>query len=118
MPANQRRYSQAVPVVYICIGIAVLICLATFGIKTLMLKQQLKQGAERLNRLNKELAEVKTQIESLRTTKSQLTSIPALQAAIKSGVITLKPIEPAVVLNIPADRRTVAAALPGSEGGR
>ena len=51
MPANQRRYAQAVPLAYICIGLAILICAGTFGIKILMLKQQLKQGAEHLGNL-------------------------------------------------------------------
>jgi hypothetical protein len=107
-------------VVYICIGIAVLICLGTFAIKTLLLKQQLKQGGERLNRLRRELAELNTSNEALRTTKNQLTSIPALKKAIAGGIIDLKPIEPRFVLNVPADRRTVAntVALPGFEGGR
>lgn len=56
MPANKRRYAQAVPLAYICIIVAVLICAATFGIRVLMLKQQLKQGAEHLAVLKKKSA--------------------------------------------------------------
>jgi len=118
MPANQRRYAQAVPVIYICLGIAVLIGLGIFGVKTLFLKQQLKQGAERLSRQRKDLAEVTVNNEALRTTKNQLTAIPALRTAIRTGFITLKQIEPRFVLNIPFERRTVATVLPDSEGGR
>ncbi|MEO6788045.1 MAG: hypothetical protein ABI318_18115 [Chthoniobacteraceae bacterium] len=116
MPNNQRRYAQAVPLAYICIVVAILICAGTFGIKILMLKQQLKQGGERLGRIHKELSAVNTSNESLRTRKNQLTSLPALKKAIADGVIKLKPIEEAFVVNVPAARHAVAAA--DAEGGR
>jgi hypothetical protein len=116
MPANQRRYAQAVPVAYICIALAILICAGTFGIKILMLKQQLKQGGERLGRIRKELGAVNTSNELLRTRKDQLTSLPALKKAIADGVIKLKPIEESFVVNVPAARRAVAVA--DAEGGR
>ena len=118
MPANQRRYAQAVPLAYICIGLAILIYVGTFGIKILMLKQQTKQGGERLGRLRKELSVVNTSNESLRTRKEQLTSLPALKKAIADGVIKLKPIEESFVVNVPAARRTVAVTTPlsGEEG--
>lgn len=120
MPANQRRYAQAVPLVYICIGVAVLICAGTFGIKVLMLKQQLKQGGERLSCIRKELVEVTTINEALLTRKNQLTSLPALKKAIADGVIKLKPIEESFVVNVPPGRRTVAltTASAGAEEGR
>ena len=118
MPANQRRYAQAVPLAYICIGLAILIYVGTFGIKILMLKQQVKQGGERLGRLRKELSTVNTSNEALRTKKEQLTSLPALKKAIADGVIKLKPIEESFVVNVPAARRTVAVTTPlsGEEG--
>ena len=116
MPNNRRRYEQAIPLAYICIVIAILICAGTFGIKVLMLKQQLKQGGERLGRLRKELNAVVTSNESLRTKKNQLTALPALKKAIADGVIKLKPIDEAVVVNIPAARHIVAVI--DSEGGR
>ena len=112
MPANQRRYAQAVPLAYICIVVAILICAGTFGVKILLLKQQVKQGGERLARLRKELNAVTTSNESLRTKKEQLTSLPALKKAIADGVIKLKPIEESFVVNVPAARRTVAVSFP------
>lgn len=120
MPCNKRRYAKAIPLLYICIGIAVLICFGTFAIKTLLLKQQLKQGGERLSLLRKKIDELNTHTDALRTKKEQLTSVTALKAAIKSGVIKLKPIQPNFVVNVQASRPTVAAAvsLPRSEGGR
>ncbi len=120
MPANQRRYAQTVPLAYICIGLAILICAGTFGIKVLMLKQQLKQGAERMARLRKDLNEVNTSNEALRTRKNQLTSLPALKKAIADGVIKLKPIEESFVVNVPAAPRTVAVSslLLDAEEGR
>ncbi len=120
MPANQRRYAQAVPVAYIFIAVAVLGCAATFGIKILMLQQQLKQGGERLGKLRKEISVMNTSNESLRTKKEQLTSLPALKKAIADGVIKLKPIDESSVVNVPATRRTVAAAavMADAEGGR
>lgn len=111
MPHNQRRYAQAVPLAYICIVVAILICAGTFGIKILLLKQQLKQGGERLGKLRKELNAVNTSNEALRTKKDQLTSLPALKKAIADGVIKLKPIEEAFVVNVPAAPRTVAVTL-------
>jgi len=112
MPANQRRYAQAVPLAYICIGVAILICTGTFGIKILMLKQQFKQDGERLGRLRKELSAVNTSNEALRTKKERLTSLPALKKAIADGVIKLKPIEESFVVNVPAVRRAVAVSIP------
>ena len=111
MPANQRRYAQAIPLAYICIGLAILICAGTFGVKILLLKQQVKQGGERLGRLRKELTAVNTSNEALRTRKEQLTSLPALKKAIADGVIKLKPIEESFVVNVPA-RRTAAVRMP------
>ena len=116
MPNNRRKYEQAIPLAYICIVVALLICAGTFGIKVLMLKQQLKQGGERLGRLRKELNAVATSNESLRTRKNQLTALPALKKAITDRVIKLKPIDEAFVVNVPAARHAVAAV--NSEGGR
>lgn len=115
MPANQRRYAQAVPITYICIAVAVLICAATFGIKVLMLKQQLKQGSERLADLRKKIISTSTGNVALRTKREQLTSLPALKKAIADGFIRLKPIEESFVVNVPASR--VAAITPRSGAG-
>jgi hypothetical protein len=112
MPANQRRYAQAVPVVYICIGVAILICAATFGIKVLMLKQQLKQGSERLAELRKKVTAANTGNQALRTRREQLISLPALKKAIADGVVKLKPIDEAFVVNVSAPRISVAAIIP------
>lgn len=113
MPANQRRYAQAVPITYICIAVAVLICAATFGIKVLMLKQQLKQGSERLAELRKKINATNTSNVALRTKREQLTSLPALKKAITDGVIKLKPIEESFVVNVPVSR--VAAITPRAD---
>ena len=115
MSDNKRRYAQAVPLAYICIVIAILVCAGTFGIKILMLKQQLKQGGERLGRLRKELNAVTTSNEALRTKKNQLTSLPALKKAIADGIIKLKPIEESFVVNVPAARHSVAVTAPPPE---
>ncbi len=112
MPANQRRYAQAIPLAYICIVLAILVCLGTFGVKILLLKQQVKQGGERLGRLRIELAKLNTGNESLRTRKEQLTSLPALKKAIAAGVIKLVPIDDkSPVVNVTI-RRSVAVSLP------
>ena len=120
MPANHRPYARAIPLIYIVAAIAVLGCVGRLGIQTLMVKQQLKQGGERLNSQRKKLADLNTNNESLRTTKKLLTSIPALQKAIRAGVIKLQPIDKRFVLNVPANRHVVAAAnmMPDGEGGR
>lgn len=120
MPANHRPYARAIPLIYIVAVLAVLGCLGRLGIQTLMVKQQLKQGGERLHSQRKKLADLSTNNESLRTMKNQLTAIPALQKAIRAGVIKLQPIDKRFVLNVPANRRVVAAAtvMPITEGGR
>lgn len=109
MPANKRRYAQAVPVAYIAIVITVLVCLATFGIKILFLQQQLKQGGERLSKLRREINILNTRNEDLKTKKEQLTSLPALKKAIADGVIKLKPIEESSVVYVNSAGRSVAA---------
>ena len=118
MPANKRRYAQAVPLAYICIFVAVLICAATFGIRVLMLKQQLKQGAEHLAVLKKKISAANTSNESLRTKKEQLTSITSLKKAIADGVIKLKPIEDSFVVSVPASRVAVSTPVISAEEGR
>jgi hypothetical protein len=120
MPANQRRYSQAIPLAYICIVVAILICAATFGIRILMLKQEIKQDGERLVKLRNEIEKLNTSNVALRTKKEQLISLPALKKAIADGVIKLKPIDESVVVNVPAARHAVASTTPlaGAEGGR
>ncbi len=115
MPANQRRYAQAVPVVYICIGVALLICAATFGIKVLMLKQQLKQGSERLSELRKRITAAETGNQALLTKREQLISLPALKKAIADGVIKLKPIDEAFVVNVSTPRPSVVAITPRAD---
>ena len=118
MADNQRRYAQAVPVVYICIGVALLMCMATFGIKVLMLKQQLKQGSERLAELRRKISATSTTNQSLRTKREQLTSLPALKKAIADGTIKLKPIDESFVVNVPAARVAVTIPRADAEGGR
>ncbi len=118
MPANQRRYAQAVPIAYICIFVAVLICAATFGIRVLMLKQQIKQGAEHLSVLRKKISAATISNESLRTKKEQLISITSLKNAIADGVIKLKPIEDSMVVTVSAARVAVSAPVFSAEEGR
>ena len=117
---NRRRYEPTVPLLYIVITVGVIFCAGGLGIKTLLLKLQLRQGAELLQKKKDALAALETGIESLRAEKHRLTSIPALTQAIKDGTIRLRKIEPRFVLNIPAERPVVAAhaALHGPEGGR
>ena len=115
MPANQRRYAQAIPLAYICIAVAILVCAATFGIKVLLLKQELKQDGERLGKLRKEIEKLTTGNQALLTKKEQLTSLPALKKAIADGVIKLKPIDESFVVNVPAARRAVAATMPRAD---
>ena len=110
MPGNQRRYAQAIPLAYICIALAILICAGTFGIKILMLKQQLKQGGERLAKIRRDLSAVNASNETLKSKREQLTSITALKKAIADGVIKLKPIDDSFVVTVPPARRTVAVA--------
>jgi cell division protein FtsB len=120
MPANHRPYARAIPLIYIFAALAVLGCVGRLGIQTLMVQQQLKQGGERLNALRKKLADLNTNNDSLQTTKDLLTSIPALEKAIRAGVIKLQPIDKRFVINVPATRHVVAAAtvMPDPEGGR
>jgi hypothetical protein len=120
MPSNRRRYAQAFPLTYVCVGIAVFACIVTFAVKALMMHQQLKQGAERLRRFRNDLAELKIRNEALQTRKTQLTSTPALQAAIADGTIKLIPIESRVIVDVSLTQGRVATASSQSavEGGR
>ena len=115
MPANRKRYAQAVPVVYICIGIGIAVCIVGFCVKALILQHQVRQGGERLRRLQKEFAEVNIKNEALQTKKDQLTSTPALQKAIKDGFVKLVKIEDQFVVHVGTAGRRVAVA--SSEGG-
>lgn len=120
MPANRRRYAQAFPFAYVLVGLAVLACIVSFCVKTLLLSQQLRQGGERLRRLRNELAELTIRNEALQTKKTELTSAPALQAAINRGIIKLIPIETKFVVDVGMSQQKVAAADPRSAvpGGR
>jgi hypothetical protein len=119
MSANHRKYAQAIPLAYICIFIAILACAATFGVKILMLKQEIKQDGEHLGKLRNEIEKLNTSNVALRTKKEQLISLPALKKAIADGVIRLKPIEEGVVVNVSAARQAMASTTPlaGAEEG-
>ena len=110
MSANRHRHAQKFPVVYTCIGIAAFLCVVSFSVKGLLISQQLKQGGERLNRIKRQIQEVKTASAGLMTKKIQLTSIPAITKAIKDGVIKLVPIEDRFIVRVGAGTRQVAAA--------
>ena len=78
--------------------------------KTLLINQQLKQGGERLRTIKIKIAEAHTASEGLKTKKAQLTSIPAIQKAIKDGFVKLVPIEERFIVHVGAMKAGVAAA--------
>lgn len=118
MSANRHRHAQKFPFVYVCIGVAAFLCIASFCVKTLLINQQLKQGGERLSRIKKQITEVKTAIAGLQTKKAQLTAIPAITKAIKDGFVKLVPIEDRFIVHVGAMRRGVAATDSQSAAGR
>jgi hypothetical protein len=118
MPANRHRHAQRFPFVYVCIGTAAFLCIASFSVKTLLISQQLKQGGERLSRIKRQIEEVRIANAGLKTKKAQLTSIPAITKAIKDGVVKLVPIEDRFIVHVGTMRHGVAVADPQPATGR
>lgn len=118
MPDNRHRTAQKFPVVYVSIGIAAFLCIASFCVKTLLINQQLKQGGERLSTIRGKIVEARTASEGLKTKKALLTSIPAIQKSIKEGFVKLVPIEERFIVHVGAMRGGVAAADSPSAAGR
>ena len=110
MPENSRRYAQAVPVVAILMVVVVIVSIAVFFIKTLIVKHQVIAGGDRIKRLEKELAELSNKNEALQTKKDQLTSVPALQKAVSKGFVNLVKIDEKFVVNVSRPRPSVAVA--------
>jgi len=97
---NQRRHAQAFPLAATLIGVSIAVCIAVFAIKALTVKYQLIQGGEKLKRLERDLASMTVQNESLQTAKDKLISPPVLQRALDSGFIKLVRIEDKYVVNV------------------
>ena len=118
MSANRHRHAQKFPVVYVCIGIAAFLCIASFAVKTLLISQQLKLGGERLSQIKKHIEDARIANAALTTRKAQFTSIPAITKAIKDGTIKLVPIEDRFIVHVGTVRHGVAAADSQPAAGR
>ena len=110
MPENSRRYAQAVPLIAILMVVIVVVSVAAFFIKTLMVKHQVVVGGDRIKRLETELAELNNKNEALQTKKDQLTSVPALQKVVSKGFVSLVNIDEKFVVNVNQPRPVVAIA--------
>lgn len=110
MPENSRRYAQAVPLIAILMVVIVVVSVAAFFIKTLMVKHQVVVGGDRIKRLETELAELNNKNEALQTKKDQLTSVPALQKVVSKGFVSLVKIDEKFVVNVNQPRPVVAIA--------
>ncbi len=110
MPGNSRRYAQAVPVIAILMFVIVVVSLAAFFIKSLMVRHQVVVGGDRIKRLETELAELSNKNEALQTKKDQLTSVPALQKAVSKGFVSLVKVDEKFVVNVSHPRPAVAIA--------
>lgn len=108
MPENSRRYAQAVPLIAILMVVIVVVSVAAFFIKTLMVKHQVVVGGDRIKRLETELAELNNKNEALQTKKDQLTSVPALQKVVSKGFVSLVKIDEKFVVNVSHTRPAVA----------
>lgn len=108
MPENSRRYAQAVPLIAILMVVIVVVSVAAFFIKTLMVKHQVVVGGDRIKRLETELAELNNKNEALQTKKDQLTSVPALQKVVSKGFVSLVKIDEKFVVNVNQPRPAVA----------
>jgi hypothetical protein len=117
--SNKRRHAQAFPVAATLIGVAIAVCIAVFAIKALTVKYQIIQGGEKLKRLERELASVVVQNESLQTQKDMLISVPSLTKALATRVIDLVKIDEKYVVNVGrAPRPTVVKLASAQEAGR
>ena len=105
MPENSRRYAQAVPLIAILMVVIVVVSVAAFFIKTLMVKHQVVVGGDRIKRLETELAELNNKNEALQTKRRYLPS----QAQSK-GFVSLVKIDEKFVVNVNQPRPVVAIA--------
>lgn len=99
MPSNRRRHANAVPIASIAIWIVVAAFACAAGIGYVYCKNQLHATGQEIKGLERELSELITQNEVVRSKISILSSRSALQARLKDGFIKLVPIDHIVQLN-------------------
>ncbi len=108
--ANQHKHAQAFPLAATLIGIAMAICVVSFFVKALLVRHQVVQGGDRIKHLERALAEVNAKNEAFLSKKNDLTSVPALRAAMASGFLKLQAIDERFVITVAQPRPAVAAA--------
>ena len=115
---NKRRHAQAFPLTATLIGLAVAACLTVFAVKALTVKYQVIQGGDKMKRLENELFQLTVQNEDFQTQKDLLTSPPALQKAMDSGLISLQKIDGKYVVSIGREPKPDPAKLAVAQEGR
>ncbi|HEX8311189.1 MAG TPA: hypothetical protein VF614_07735 [Chthoniobacteraceae bacterium] len=101
MPANRRRHANAVPLASIATWIVVAAFICAAGLGYVYCKNQLHSTGQKIKGLERELSELVTQNEVVRSKIASLSSRAALQRRVSEGFIKLVPIERIVQLNAP-----------------
>jgi hypothetical protein len=111
--ANQHKHAPVFPLAFTIIGVAVAVCIVSFLVKALLVRHQVMQDGERIKRLERTLGEITAKNESLLARKNELTSVPALEAALKNGFLKLQPVHNQFVRNVSVPRPAVAVTTSG-----
>ena len=111
MASNRRRHANAVPLASIATWVIGCVFLAGTGLGYVYLKNQIITTGTKTKALERELAELTTQDEVVRSKIALLSSRSALQRRLNDGFIKLVPITDDRLVRVGAPARKEAGEL-------
>jgi cell division protein FtsB len=106
MARNRKKHTNPLPVGGIAKCVLALFLLGIFGLSYVAFKNQMHANGDNIEKLERELAELRTENEVVRARISKLSSRTSLQQRLDSGFISMTPIanERIVRLNVTSNR--------------
>ena len=92
MARNRRKHTNPLPIGGITKCVLALFFLGIFGLSYVAFKNQMHANGDNIERLERELAELRTQNEVVRARISKLSSRTYLRQRLESGFISMLPI--------------------------
>jgi hypothetical protein len=90
--ANRRKHANTIPVASLARWIVAAVFLGLAGLSYVYVKNQLHATGNELKALERQLADIDTEAELVRTKISALSSHSALQRRLKEGFIKMVPV--------------------------
>ncbi len=105
MANNRRRHANAVPLASIASWVMICLFMCGAGLGYVYLKNQIHTTGTKIKGLERELADLSTQDDVMRSKIASLSSRAALQQRLKDGFIKLVPITDDRLVRVEMPRR-------------